>query len=93
MGSPLGSSLANAFLAQHEQNWLDSCALEYRPLYYQRYVDVILALFKPSDHLKQFQSYLNSYHVNMYFDSTFSTLILIAFTWYLQNWYDLHFSK
>ena len=30
MGSPLGPSLANAFLAYHEQNWLDTCPLEYR---------------------------------------------------------------
>ena len=29
MGSPLGSSLAHAFLAHHEKNWLDSCLLEY----------------------------------------------------------------
>ena len=29
MGSPLRSSLANAFLAHHEQNWLDSCLLDY----------------------------------------------------------------
>ena len=61
MGSPLGPSLANAFLAHHEQNWLDSCPLEYRPLYYQRYVDDIFVLFKSSDHLKRFQSYLNSH--------------------------------
>ena len=27
MGSPLGPSLANAFLAHHEQNWLDNCTL------------------------------------------------------------------
>ena len=27
MGSPLGPSLANAFLAHLEQNWLDSCPL------------------------------------------------------------------
>ena len=33
-GSPLGPSLTNAFLAHHEQNWLDSCPLEYRPSYY-----------------------------------------------------------
>ena len=60
MGSPLGASLAGAFLAHHEQNWLDSCLLEYRPLYYRRYVDDIFVHFKSPDHLKQFQSYLNS---------------------------------
>ena len=48
MGSPLRSSLANAFLASHEQNWLNGCPLEYRPLYYRRYVDYIFAF---SNHL------------------------------------------
>ena len=67
MGSPLGSSLANAFWVHHEQNWLDSFLLEYRPLYYRRYVDDIFALVKSSDHLKRFQSYLSSCHVNMSF--------------------------
>ena len=55
MGSPLVSSLANAFLAHHEQNWLDSCPLEYRPLYYRLYVDDIFVLFKSSNHLKHFK--------------------------------------
>ena len=67
MGSPLGPSLANAFLAHHEQNWLDSFPLEYRSTYYRRYVDDIFVLFKSSDHLKRFQSYLNSCHANMLF--------------------------
>ena len=30
MGFPLRPSLANEFLAHHEQNWLDSCPLQYR---------------------------------------------------------------
>ena len=50
MGSPLGPSLANAFLAYHEQNWLESYPLEYRPLYYRRYVDDLFD--ESSDHLK-----------------------------------------
>ena len=62
MGSPLGPSLANAFLIHHEQNWLDRCPLEYRWLYYRRYVDIFV-LFKSNNHLKRFQSYLNSCHV------------------------------
>ena len=67
MWSPLGPSLANAFLTHHEQDWLDSSPLEYRLLYYRRYVDDIFVLFKSSDHLKRFQSYLNSCHVSMTF--------------------------
>ena len=42
----------------------DWCTLEYRPLYYWRYVDIFI-LFKSSDQLKRFQSYLNSCHVNI----------------------------
>ena len=30
IGSPLGPSVANAFLAHHEQNWLDSCPMKSR---------------------------------------------------------------
>ena len=67
MGSSLGPSLADAFLAHHEQNWLDNYPLQYRPLYYRRYVHDIFVLFKSSDHFKRFQSYLNSCHVNMSF--------------------------
>ena len=67
MGSPLGLSLANAFLANDEKNWLDGCPLEYRPLYHRRYVDNIFVLSRSSDHLKRFRSHLNSYHINMSF--------------------------
>ena len=67
MGSRLGPSLANTFLAHREQNWLNSCPLEYRPLYYRRYLDDIFLLFKSFDHLKWFQSYLNSCRVNISF--------------------------
>ena len=67
--SPLGPSVANAFLAHHEQNWLDGCHIECRwPSYYSCYVDDTFVLFKSSDHLKLFQSHVaNSYHANMSF--------------------------
>ena len=51
------------FFAHHKRDWVDSCPLEYRPLYYRRYVDDIFVLSKSSDHLKRFQSDLNSCHV------------------------------
>ena len=38
MGSPLGPSLANAFLAQHGQNWLESCKTGY-------HIDGMLMIF------------------------------------------------
>ena len=65
MGSPLGPTLANAFLVYHEKNWLEHCPLEYRPLYYQRYVADICVLFNSPEHLKRFHSYLNSCHLNI----------------------------
>ena len=67
MRSPLVPSLANPFLRHLEQNWLDNYPLEYRPSYYRRYVDDLFVFFKSSDHLKRFQSYLNSCHANMSF--------------------------
>ena len=62
MGCPVGPSVVNTFY--HEQNCWDSCSLEYRPLYDWRYVDDIFVFFKSSNHLKRFQSHLNSSHVN-----------------------------
>ena len=64
---PLGILLANTFLDYDERNWLDSFPFEYRPLYYQRYIHDIFALFKSSDLLKRLQSCLNYCHVNMSF--------------------------
>ena len=51
MGSPLGPLAANAFLDYPEQNWLNSCQLEYRPLYYLQYISNIFVLFKSPGHL------------------------------------------
>ena len=67
MGSPLGTSLANAFLSYHEKNWLNSCPQGFKPVFYRRYVDDIFVLFKSNDHLKYFQEFLNSCHINMSF--------------------------
>ena len=67
MGSPLGPTLANAFLVYHKKNWLERCPLEYRPLYYRRNADDIFVLFNSPEHLKRFHSYLNSCHLNISF--------------------------
>ena len=71
MGSPLGTTLANAFLCFHEQIWLNDCPEDFKPVYYRRYVDDIFALFRSPDHLTsspdQFTSYLNLKHKNIKF--------------------------
>ena len=69
MGSPLGPTLANIFLGFHEQIWLDSCPIDYKPVYYARYVDDIFVLFRHAEHLNEFKLYLNKQHANMHFTS------------------------
>ena len=67
MGSPLGPTFANVFLGFHENNWLESCPTQFRPLYYRRYIDDVLVLFKDKTHVKKFLRYLNSKHNNIEF--------------------------
>ena len=67
MGSPLGPTLANAFLCFHEQIWPGECPDKFKPVYYRRYVDDIIALFRSPDHLDKFKNYLNSKHRNIRF--------------------------
>ena len=39
MGSPLGRTLANAFLCHYEKIWLNECSFQFKPVLYRRYVD------------------------------------------------------
>ena len=61
----LGPTLANAFLVFQEKNCIERCPLEYTSFNYRKYVDDIFVLFNSLEHLKLFQSYLNSRHVNI----------------------------
>ena len=67
MGSPLGPTFANVFLGLHEMTWLDNCPLQFRPVYYRRYIDDVLVLFKDKTHVKKFLRYLNSKHNSIEF--------------------------
>ena len=67
MGSPLGSTLANASLYLYEKKWLKKCPLEFKPVFYKRYVDDIFVLFKSTNHLEQFHNYFNNCHLNISF--------------------------
>ena len=67
MDSPLGSSLANAFLAHYEQIWLNDCPDEFKPVYYKRYVEDIFVLYRSPHHLEKFSEYLNTKHANIKF--------------------------
>ena len=71
MGSPLGPTLANAFLCHYEKLWLHSCPPEFKPVVYGRYVDEIFVLFKSKDHLLLFAEYMNTRHKKLKFTFDF----------------------
>ena len=51
MGSPLGHTLANAFLNHCEKIWLNECPSQFKPVVYRHYVDNIFVLFKSKEYL------------------------------------------
>ena len=67
MGSPLGPTLANAFLVHFEKNWLQNHPSDFKHHYYRRYVNDIFVLFISPKHLEAFRNLLNSRHANMSF--------------------------
>ena len=62
MGSPLLATLANIFLCYHEVKWLEECPINFKPLYYKRYVDDTFVIFRTRQEAEQFLTYLNSRH-------------------------------
>ena len=64
MGSPLGPSFANFFLAHLEKNWLDHAL---KPSLYLRYVDDIFCVFNSSTDFNTFFNMLNATHPNLKF--------------------------
>ena len=67
MRSPLGPTMANAFLSFYEVKWLEQCPKEFQPVFYRRYADDIFVLFESADHLPKFRDYFNTCHPNMSF--------------------------
>ena len=79
MGSPLGPTLANAFLCHHEKIWLNNCPKEFKSVFYRRYVDDIFVLFSSPDHLQPFKEYMSSRHQNINFTSEEESLNSLSF--------------
>ena len=69
MSSPLGHLFANIFLAFHERSWLPNCPLEFKPLFFRRYIDDCFVIFCSRNHVRPFLDYLNSQHPNITFTS------------------------
>ena len=42
IGGFVSPTLAEIFFSFHEQNWIDQCATEFKPVFYRTYVDVTL---------------------------------------------------
>ena len=67
MGSLLGPTSANVWLVFCKKDWLESFPIGYKPFYSRSNVDDKHILFNSWEHLKHFQSSLNSCHVNISF--------------------------
>ena len=67
MGSPLGPTLANIFLCHWEEIWIQKCPKQFKPKYYNRFMDDTFLLFSSEDHVKKFHKYINSRHESMKF--------------------------
>ena len=67
MGSPLGPTLANIFLCHWEEIWIKKCPKQFKPEYYNRFMDDTFLLFSSENHVKKFHKYINTRHKNMTF--------------------------
>ena len=55
------------FMSHYEEKWLEDCPLDFKPVYYKRYIDDIFVLFKSPEHIKHFTDYMNGCHDNISF--------------------------
>ena len=67
MGSPLGPTIANIFLCHWEEIWIKKCPKQFKPEYYNRYMDDTFLLFTSENHVKKLFRYINSRHKSMSF--------------------------
>ena len=85
MGSPLGPTLAKAFLCHFEKQRLSDCPQDVCPNIYRRYVNDIFVTFNQHEQLKKLVEYMNwnrlsNLHSNMniiiLFRSSMSTYVV-----------------
>ena len=68
MGSLSCPTLANAFLASFEKNWLHNSPYGFKPPYYQQYVDDIFVLFTWPEHLDAFWNFSNGWYAKCHLE-------------------------
>ena len=66
IGSPLGPTLANAFMCHFENICLENCPSRFKPIVYRQFVDDTFLPFRSKDHVEQFRDYLNKQHKKTY---------------------------
>ena len=52
MGGSISPALANVFLCHHEEDWINNCSPEFKPIFYPQYVDDTFVLFKNPSQIK-----------------------------------------
>ena len=67
MGSPLAPVIANIFLCNLENQFLDNCTSQTKPFFYRRYLDDTFILFKTATEAVKFHDYCNQIHPNIKF--------------------------
>ena len=67
MGLPLSGFLSNIFLCFNESIWLSNCPINFKPVFYKRYLDDTFILFNHPSHAPLFLQYMNNQHPNIKF--------------------------
>ena len=65
MGETLEGPQNHIYL--YEEIWIQKCPKQFKPKYYQRYVDDIFLLFDDSTQINKFEKFMNSRHKNIQF--------------------------
>ena len=67
MDGCVSPSLAEIFLSFHEQNWINQCSPEFKPIFYRMYADETFILVKSIDKAPLFLYFLNRQHPSITF--------------------------
>ena len=65
--NPLDGWISWIFLCYHEEDWINNCPPEFKPIFYRRYLDDIFVLFNNPSQIQPFLQYLNKQQFRMKF--------------------------